>query len=167
MKRKADRSPKALAWALLVTGAALLPVAGAAAGAVSEKVQVASSAQLVLDARTMPGKLELWITRTRNHTAITGAGNVAVRLGGRAAKVSAGPGDYVVSTNGLHGGKLPIEVVVAHDGIRELLSGTVTLAQTPGTLERLQKHSTWAWWVLNIGVLLLAARLISRRKKPS
>ncbi len=145
----------------------VLPASAAAIGATAQAVQVASSAQLVLDVAARPGKLMLWITRTRDHTPVSGAGNVAVRLDGHAVKVSAQQDDYVIATDGLHGGKQPIEVIVAHDGIRELLSGTVTLPSAPSTLETLQKHSGWAWWVLNIAVLLLAFRMISRKKKPS
>lgn len=154
----------ALAW-LLLAACAASPGPASAAGAAHQQVQVASSAQLVLDAEARPGELLLSITRTANHEPVTGAGNVTVRIGGRALKVSAQRGDYVVSTDGLHGGKHPIEVVVAHDGIRELLSGSVTLPRTSTMLERLQKHSSWAWWVLNIAVLLLAARMISHRKQ--
>ena len=144
---------------------AVLPGRVWAAHAASQAVQVASSAQLVLDAETHPGKLVLWIIRTRNHIPVTGAGNVTVTLDGRAVKVSAQKGGYVISTDGMHGGKQSIAVIVAHNGIRELLTGAVTLPNTPSMLARLQKHSTWAWWVLNIGVLLLAFRMISRRKK--
>ena len=150
----------------MIVCAALIPVP-AAASATSQAVQVASSAQLVLDARALPGRLMLWVSRTRNHQPVSGAGNLSVRLDGHAAKVSTQHGAYVISTSGLRGGRHSLEVIVAHDGIRELLSGTVTLPNAPTTLETLQKHSGWAWWILNIGVLLLAVRLISRRKKTA
>lgn len=163
------RPPPSLIRGLLaVCGLLTLGMAAASTPAVpntAQAVQVASSAQLVLDAEIRPGALILWITRTRNHMPVSGAGNVSVRVEGHPVKVTAQRDDYVVATGGLHGGKQPIEVIVAHDGIRELLSGTVTLRKAPSTLERLQKHSGWAWWVLNIAVLLLAFRMISRRKK--
>ena len=146
--------------------AALIPIPAAGAAA-SQAVQVASSAQLVLDARALPGRLMLWVSRTRNHLPVSGAGNLSVRLDGHAVQVSTQHGAYVVATGGLRGGRQSIEVIVAHDGIRELLSGTVTLPDAPTTLQTLQKHSGWAWWILNIGVLLLAVRLISRRKKAA
>ena len=164
MRARAPLLPLALAW-LVLAACAGLPAS--AAGAPLQTVQVTSSAQLVLDAEARPGELLLRITRTGDHRPVTGAGNVTVRIGGRAAKVSARHGDYVVSTDGLHGGKQPIEVVVAHDGIRELLTGSVTLPKASTMLERIQKHSGWAWWVLNIAVLLLAFRMISHRKKKA
>ncbi len=152
-----------LAWTLL-----MVTTAHAAAGSQPLPVQVASSAQLILEAAASRGGIELWINRARDHSPISGAGNVTVRLDGRPVAVTAGPGGtYSVSTRGLAGGAHAIEVVVAHDGIRELLTGTVAVPSTASTLETLEKHSTWAWWVLNVGVLLLAARLISRRKKSS
>ncbi len=166
MNARASVPLSVLAW--LVLGAcAALPGRVCAAGGASRAVQVASSAQLVLDAEAHPGELVLWITRTRNHAPVTGAGNVTVTLNGHPVKVSAKKSDYVISTDGMHGGKQSIAVIVAHNGIRELLTGAVTLPNTPSLLVRLQKHSTWAWWVLNIGVMLLAFRMISRRKKTS
>lgn len=166
MKTKALWRVAALGAILSATYMVPTPVCTAAT-ATPRPVQVASSAQLVLDARAQPGKLVLWITRTRTRTPISGAGNVSVRLDGQTVKVSARQDHYVVATDGLHGRKHSIEVVVAHDGIREMLSGAVMLPSTPSTLEIIQKHSGWAWWVLNIGVLLLAFRMISRRKKTS
>ncbi len=163
MNARAPRPLSTLAWLLLAAWVAFPGRVRAAGGA--RAVQVASSAQLVLDAEAHPGELVLWITRTRNHTPVTGAGNVMVTLNGHAVKVSAKKSDYVISTDGMHGGKQSIAVIVAHNGIRELLTGAVTLPNTPSMLATLQKHSTWAWWVLNIGVLLLAFRMISRRKK--
>lgn len=166
MNARASVPLSVLAW-LALGACAALPGRVCATGGASRAVQVASSAQLVLDAEAHPGELVLWITRTRNHVPVTGAGNVTVTLNGHPVEVSAKKSDYVISTDGMHGGKQSIAVIVAHNGIRELLTGAVTLPNTPSLLVRLQKHSTWAWWVLNIGVLLLAFRMISRRKKTS
>lgn len=166
MRARAALPAAALAWLFLTAGAAW-PLRACAAGTASPPVPVARSARLVIDARIRPDELVLSIIRTRNHTPVTGAGKVTVTLDGHAAKVSAQKDGYVVSTDGLHGGKHSIAVVVAHDGIRELLTGAVTLPTVSSTLETLQKHSTWAWWVLNIAVLLLAFRMISNKKKKS
>jgi len=64
-----------------------------------------------------------------------------------------------------------LEVVVAHDGIREILSGRVTIpgARTGsarnagGTASVLRDHKQMAWWILNIAIVLIAAIAISRR----
>jgi hypothetical protein len=64
-----------------------------------------------------------------------------------------------------------LEVVVAHDGIREILSGRITIpaARTggarnaSGTASVLRDHKQMAWWILNIAIVLIAAIAISRR----
>ena len=58
-----------------------------------------------------------------------------------------------------------LEVVVAHDGIREILSGRITIpaARTGGAASVLRDHKQMAWWILNIAIVLIAAIAISRR----
>ena len=75
-----------------------------------------------------------------------------------------------------------LEVVAAHDGIRELLSGTLPAsaiagggasgtrgasgtggAGSTGVAGLWRDHKQLAWWVLNIGVVLIAAIALSRR----
>jgi len=73
-----------------------------------------------------------------------------------------------------------LEVVVAHDGIREVLSarflapGTTAGAgasgssssgavNSRGAASLWRDHKQMAWWVLNITVVLIAAIAISRR----
>ncbi len=141
-----------------------LPPAGARTGAV--RVQVASSAMLVLDATVHRQDVVLHIVRTTNHTPIEGAGNVTAEIGGRPVPVVARGATYVLTTRGLKGGPHSLRVVVAHDGIHELLTGTLALPKRPDRLAELEQHGYGAWWVLNIVVLLVAANLIMRRKKP-
>jgi hypothetical protein len=57
---------------------------------------------------------------------------------------------------------------VAHDGIREILTGKVTLPKVGSTLDLWRDHKQMAWWVLNIGVVLIAVMAFSRRQsKPA
>ncbi len=154
-------SPTALLLALL-----LAPVAPTLAGNATANVQIASSAMLVVDASVHERDIVLHIARTANHAPIEGAGNVTAEIGGHPVPIAAHGATYVLSTRGLKGGPHALQVIVAHDGIHELLSGTVTLPKPPDRLAALEKHGYAAWWVLNIVVLLLAARLIMRRKKP-
>jgi len=64
-----------------------------------------------------------------------------------------------------------LEVVVAHDGIREVLGGRITVAgegsaaarHAGGTASVLRDHKQMAWWILNITIVLIAAIAISRR----
>ena len=59
-----------------------------------------------------------------------------------------------------------LEVVVAHDGIREILSGRITIPgahNASGAPSVLRDHKQLAWWILNITIVLIAAIAISRR----
>jgi len=64
-----------------------------------------------------------------------------------------------------------LEVVVAHDGIREVLSGRITIPgastrsarHASGAASVLRDHKQMAWWILNITIVLIAAIAISRR----
>ena len=152
--------------AAALAGALLLALPPAGAHASSPAVQLASSSQLVLDASIQRGEIVLHITHAGSGAPVEGAGNVSVQVSGHPVPVSARGAAYVLSTRTLEGGPQTLQVVVAHDGIHELLSGTVRLPKRPDRLALLEKHGYAAWWVLNVVVLLLAARLIMRRKKP-
>lgn len=64
-----------------------------------------------------------------------------------------------------------LEVVVAHDGIREVLSGRISVPgagsssarNASGAASVLRDHQQMAWWILNITIVLIAAIAISRR----
>jgi hypothetical protein len=55
--------------------------------------------------------------------------------------------------------------VVSHNGIRELLTGTVSVRQQQSILDMMESHGMSAWWVLNIAVVLIAVLIISRRRR--
>ena len=60
-----------------------------------------------------------------------------------------------------------LQVQLTHDGVRELLDGRIArpdpAAPGAGTLAALHEHKQLWWWILNIGVVLVAAIAISRR----
>lgn len=68
---------------------------------------------------------------------------------------------------GAAAGARRFEAVLSHDGIRELLSGTLPAAPRPaaasGAAGLLGDHKQLAWWVLNLAVVLIAVLAISRR----
>ena len=126
---------------------------------------VAHSALLTLTATPADHALALRITRTVSHQLIMGAGNVSATLDGRPVPLTAQPnGAFVLTTGGQGGGSHSLQVLVAHDGIRELLAGTVSLPPRRSLLESLQGHGMAAWWVLNVAVVLIAVIVISRRR---
>ena len=127
---------------------------------------VARSALLTLTASPADHALSLQIARVSDHRPVGGPGNVSVTLDGHALPITAqSDGSWLVSTRNQSAGAHSLDVVVAHDGIRELLTGTVTVKQHRGALDVLQGHGMFAWWVLNIGVVLIAVLVISRRRR--
>ena len=145
--------------------ALLAPLAGAAVPA-APSVQIASSAMLVLDASIHRREIVLHITRTAGAVPVEGAGNVSAAIDGHPVPLAAQGNAYVLDTRDVDGGAHTLQVIVAHDGIHEVLSAAVTLPKRPSRLALLEQHGYGAWLVLNIVVMLLAARLIMRRKKP-
>jgi len=128
---------------------------------------VARSALLTLTAAPSDHSLALQVARISDHRLIVGPGNVTVTLDGHKVPVAAQPGGtYLVSTRGQSAGTHSLGVVVSHDGIRELLTGTVTVPQQQQSiLDMIQGHGMSAWWVLNIAVALIAVLIISRRRR--
>lgn len=127
---------------------------------------VAHSALLTLTAAPSEHALTLEVTRVSNHQPITGAGTLTVSLDGLRVPVTAQPdGTWLLSTRDQGAGAHALNVLVSHDGIRELLTGTVTVQERRSALDVLQGHGMFAWWVLNIGVVLIAVIVISRRRR--
>jgi hypothetical protein len=128
---------------------------------------VASSALLTLSAAPADHGLSLQVTRNSDHRPLAAQGSITATLDGHSVPVTAqSDGTYLVSTRAESGGAHALGVVVSHDGIRELLTGTVTVPQQQGsTLDELEGHGMFAWWVLNIAVVLIAVMVISRRRR--
>ena len=127
---------------------------------------IARSAQLTLTAAPTDHSLALRIARLSDQRLITGPGHVSATLDGHPAPLGAEPnGEWLLSLRGESGGAHSLGVVVTHDGIRELLTGTVTVPQQRSALDFLQGHGMAAWWVLNVAVVLIAVLVISRRRR--
>jgi hypothetical protein len=74
-------------------------------------------------------------------------------------------GGYEVPVNDLRGdGARDVEIIVGHDGIREILSGKVAVAEGASAGGLLRDHKQVGWWILNIVIVLIAAIALSRRK---
>jgi hypothetical protein len=94
------------------------------------------------------------------------SGEVTVTVDGKNEPVTrANDGGYELPVNDLRGaGARDVELTVAHDGIREILAGKVSLAEAGSADGLLRDHKQIAWWILNIVIVLVAAIAISRRK---
>ena len=129
-------------------------------------VIVARSALLTVTVTQSDDALSLEVLRLADRHLIAGTGKVTATLDGHALPLTAQPnGVYLASTRDQSGGAHTLDVVVSHDGIRELLTGTVALPASTSTLDFLQSHGMSAWWVLNIVVVLIAVLVISRRRR--
>ncbi|HZT01817.1 MAG TPA: hypothetical protein VFA39_06090 [Steroidobacteraceae bacterium] len=138
----------------------------ATTGSGNGSVTVARSALLTVTVTPSDDALSLEVLRLADRHLIAGAGKVTATLDGRALPLTAQPnGVYLASTRDEGGGAHTLDVVVSHDGIRELLTGTVALPSRTSALDFLQSHGMSAWWVLNIAVVLIAVLVISRRRR--
>ena len=147
------------------------PSPGAAADAAPPAaIPVAHSALLTIDATVTDGGVALHIKHASNQIPIDGQ-NVTVSVDGKEHPVTPQPeGTFLLATKDLPGdGERQLDIVVAHDGIRELLTGKITLPKTSSAASDLwHDHKQMAWWVLNIAVVLIAVLAISNRSsKPA
>jgi hypothetical protein len=128
-------------------------------------IPVAHSALLAIDATRNGDALELHIRHAANQIPIDGQ-NVIVTVDGKNQSVTPEPeGTFALSTKDWAGdGERQLDITVAHDGIREILTGKITIPKVGSTAtDLLHDHQQMAWWVLNVGVILVAVMAFSRR----
>jgi len=132
---------------------------------------VAHSALVTLDAGPAPGGLVLRLRHTADDTPVS-VTDLTVSIDGKSQlAMRRADGSWFVPLSNAVLADDRLEVVVAHDGIREVLSGRITVAgegsaaarHTGGTASVLWDHKQMAWWILNITIVLIAAIAISRR----
>jgi hypothetical protein len=143
--------------------------AGAHAPVDARFAPFAHSALVSVEAATLaPDTLTLRIRRTAGETALA-AVQVEATAQSRTLPVTANTdGTWTVALK--DAGDKPsgkLDLVISHDGIRELLTGTL-IAPAAGTATAsaaglLRDHKQMAWWILNIAIVLIAAIAISRR----
>lgn len=132
-------------------------------------IPVAHSALLTVDATRTADTLELHIKHAGNQIPIDGQ-NVTLSVDGKNQALIAEPeGTFALPLKELPGdGERQLDIVVGHDGIREILTGKVTLPKVSTTSDLWHDHQQIAWWILNIGVILVAVMAFSRRSsKPA
>jgi hypothetical protein len=127
--------------------------------------QIAHSALLSIDGTATGDTLRLGIRRVSDKSPVS-SDDVTVTVDGKNESVTRGSGGgYEVPVNDLRGdGARDIEIIVGHDGIREILSGKVAVAEGASASGLLRDHKQVAWWILNIVIVLVAAIALSRRK---
>jgi hypothetical protein len=126
--------------------------------------QIAHSALLSVDGTVTADALRLGIRRVSDKSPLS-SDDVAVTVDGRNETVTREGDGYEVPINDLRGDAAKdVEIIVGHDGIREIVSGKVALAEASSTDGLLRDHKQVAWWILNIVIVLVAAIALSRRK---
>jgi hypothetical protein len=130
----------------------------------SAEIPVAHSALLTVDANQNGDSIALFVRRSHDHSVVS-SNDVTVSVDGKNEPVSHDSnGGYSVPAADLRGdGERPIEIIVGHDGIREILSGKIAV-QAATESSFLSDHRQIGWWVLNIVIVLIAAIILSRRK---
>ncbi|MBS0419057.1 MAG: hypothetical protein JSR66_15205 [Proteobacteria bacterium] len=126
--------------------------------------QIARSALLSVEATAKPDVLQIAIRRVTDNSPVV-TDDITVAIDGHNEAVTRDKGIvYELAINDLRGeGVKDVDVTVAHDGIREIVSGKVSVAEPPAT-SLLRDHKQVAWWALNIVIILIAAMAFSRKK---
>jgi hypothetical protein len=173
MKTTSRRGPWIAAIAAAAAVAAMVgvpaPSAAGAPPAVAPPIPVAHSALLNINASVVPDGLVLHILHASNQVPIDGR-DVTVTIDGKNQPLTVQPevGNFLLPTKDLGEGERQLDITVAHDGIREILTGKVALPKAgslTGSWDSSRKQM--AWWVLNIAVVLIAVLAFSKRSsKP-
>jgi len=171
MKTTSRRGPWIAALTATIAGMVGMPAASAAdaPSAAPLPIPVAHSALLNINASVVPDGLMLHVLHASNQVPIDGR-DVTVTIDGKNQPLTVEPevGNFLLPTKELGEGERQLDITVAHDGIREILTGKVALPKTSsftGSWDSSRKQM--AWWVLNIAVVLIAVLAISKRSsKP-
>jgi len=160
--------------ALLCLMAGVLACAAPARGAqpVPAFTVVAQSSLVTLEAARTAAGIELRVRRNPGDVALPVTA-LAVSIDGHSAPASSSAdGAWSVPwPTGAAPAAARLEVVIDHDGIREVLSGllpgspagTAQSARGGAAADGHHDHKQLLWWVLNIAIVLIAVLLISRR----
>jgi hypothetical protein len=132
--------------------------------AVNVPAVIAHSALLDVEATAKADVLQISVRRVADKSLVN-TDDITVTVDAKNEPVSHERGTiYEIAVNDLRGaGVKDVDVTVAHDGIREILSGKVSVAE-PTTESLLRDHKQVAWWILNIVIVLVAVMAFSRKK---
>jgi hypothetical protein len=126
---------------------------------------IAHSALLTIEGTATADALQLSIRRVSDKSLLS-SDDVTVAVDGKNQSVTHQKGGaYELPINDLRGeGARDVDVTVAHDGIREIVSAKVSVAEASSAGSLFRDHKQVAWWILNIVIVLVAAMAFSRRK---
>ena len=166
MKTNSSLAPRIATLALVAATCAHDPYVFAAdtAAPAPTVIPVAHSALLTINATPTPEGLALHILHAGNQIPIDGR-DVTISVDGKSQPLTVEPeGTFLLATKDLSSdGPQQLDITVAHDGIREILTGKVTLPKATITADLWRDHKQMAWWVLNIGIVMIAVLAFSKR----
>jgi hypothetical protein len=150
--------------AILMAGLACVALLRSLPARADSFVPVAHSAMVTLEAQSAPAYVILRARHTADASPLT-VTELAVSVDGKTASTTHNADDTWLVALPAGSGARKLEVMVAHDGIREVLSGTVPAAAAGGggAAHLWQDHKQMAWWILNITIVLIGVIAVSRR----
>jgi hypothetical protein len=156
---------------LAIAAGALICAAAARADspAAAAFAPVAHSALVTVEGVMAGDTLVLRVRRTADQQPLPGA-ELSVSADGRSIPVTARPeGTWGVPAKDLPRPPTKLSIVVAHDGVREVLEANPPAAASatpPGQARGVAStliHKQMSWWILNILIVLIGVIAVSRR----
>lgn len=133
------------------------PLAALAHSALVTLEGAATPSGLILRVRPSAGEAPLAVTELS--VSLDGRVQVAVRRADGSWFVALAPAAWRAHS--------ALEVIVAHDGVREILDGHISAPQPAApagaAADLLHDHKQMVWWILNITIVLIAVIAVSRR----
>jgi len=130
---------------------------------------VAHSALVTVEGVMAGDTLVLRVRRTADQQPLPGA-ELGVSADGRSIPVTARPeGTWGVPARDLPRPPTKLSIVVAHDGVREVLEAqppAAAAAAPPGQARGVASaliHKQMSWWILNILIVLIGVIAVARR----
>jgi|HubBroStandDraft_1064217.scaffolds.fasta_scaffold04686_3 hypothetical protein len=155
-------------WYLFIAAATAARALAASDAGNAHFAALAQSAQVLIESAHGAQGLTLRLTRTTGGTALP-VSELSATLDGKSLAVSRhADGTWQLQLpQGAAAAPGNLQLLVGHDGIRELLSaspapGAAPAAAVTEAAPAAQHKQLW-WWVLNIGIVLVAVLAISRR----
>jgi hypothetical protein len=129
------------------------------------RIDIAHSAQLLADATVSDDTLFLRLRNAKTQAVIQ-TNDLTFNVDGKPQTSKAQmDGSYAIPVDALKGtGERNVEIIVGHDGIREILANKIAAIDAKSSGLSLGGHNQLAWWILNIGVVLVGVMALSRRK---
>lgn len=161
------RTTVAIATVSVATFSLAFAASALSANAAAEppRIDVAHSAQLLVDAQDSGSALLLRVRRAADQKPVDSK-DVTVSIDGKTQTITrTADGSYSLPADELRSkGDKALEIVVGHDGIREVLDAKMAPLEQKSASSLITDHKQLAWWILNVAVLLVGAMVLSRKK---